>query len=73
MNYKTQLRKEYEKVLQKLNQDDVSEQYLDKMLKVISEQLSKNENVNRNTRKQIIRNYEDLKEINERESINKKQ
>jgi len=72
MNYKTQLRKEYEKVLQKLNQDDVSEQYLDKMLKVISEQLSKNENVNRNTRKQIIRNYEDLKEINERESIKQK-
>jgi hypothetical protein len=72
MNYEKELKKEYAQIMKKLQNPNVSESYLDNMIKIMSEQLQAIPTVKAKDKKVIKRAYNQIVEANKKENIKDK-
>ena len=69
MNYEKELKKEYSKIMKKLQDPNISESYLDDLLKIMSEQLNIAPNISIKDKRDIKKAYQEIQETNKKEDL----
>jgi len=69
MNYEIELKKEYSKIMKKLQDPNISESYLDDLLKIMSDQLIIAPNISIKDKRDIKKAYQEIQETNKKEDL----